>query len=124
VGKEMIGIAHATSPKLNAEGYTDTSAAAITQSRASAFSVSFLMNAGIKYRLNKKLSLILSSDYFSANTIKFKNVTGKVIIAQGVFNSYNILFQDATSLSYSTSRSTVKQPVSSIDVNFGIWLAF
>lgn len=120
--RALAGVAYLQMPKLNGSSKTDTSYAIITQNSAAAFGFSYLAGAGVKYTLNKRLYLLFGADYFGTATINFKNITEKIAGTSGgliIPNYYSL--SNSSNVSFGSSGTgNNKQPVGTINVNFGI----
>ena len=120
--KALIGIADVQLPKLNASSKTDTSFATITQNGASALGLSYLASVGVKYKWSKILYLIFGINYFGTAQISFKNVTETITATNGGLNVPGVYSFSNSKLPIEEliSTNTNKQPIGSVNVNFGI----
>jgi hypothetical protein len=114
IAKLMVGAVYVSSPKLYGESITDTAQAYVEQTSKSAFGVSYLVRAGIKYNLNKKWSFVAAIDHFATNSIKFKDVKATVT----TFKTVGGLPQ-ATQSSMTADAS---QTINALNLNVGISL--
>ena len=120
--KALIGVANVQLPKLNASSKTDTSFATITQNSASAIGLSYLASVGLNYKLTKRLCLIFSLDYFGVVQVNFKNVTETITATNGglVVAGIYAFSNSAKFPQLIASTSSNKQPIGSLNANFGI----
>ena len=110
----MLGVVYAKSPELNGTSTSSTSSALIEQTSVSAFGLSYLLNTGIKYSLNKKISLLGEVEFFGTPELKFKDVKATFRSATFAPGGFPISVQEQT------STTDGKQTISSINLNFGI----
>ena len=115
--KATSGAVRLTMPKLYASGSTDSTLTAKQQGRASAFGMSYLLSAGIEYRLTKRLWLEANANYFGTAQISFKNVS-EASGFEGHFTSGAIPVGTVAFANFSTA--TQKQTVGSFNINAGI----
>jgi hypothetical protein len=127
VAKAMIGAVNATSPQLKGQSITDTAGAFVNQNKVSGWGLSYLINAGLKYRLNNKWSLLFSTEYVGTNSIQFKNETESLINFKGSMiqtsNGY-VPGSSGTTFGIESTTVTGHQTFQSININLGIGLCF
>jgi hypothetical protein len=124
IAKGLIGIAYGQSPRLNAKSRSDTSYTTITQNGASAFGFSYLLMAGVKCRLNSKIQLLVTVDYFGTTPLEFENLTESIITTNGgltIPKLYSFSNSVDPIIAVSSTGSS-KQPVGSINVHVGLGL--
>lgn len=108
------GAIYARSPELNGQSITDTATAHITQSRGSAFGLSYITAAGLKYKIAKGVCLLATAEYFETSTLKFKDVVVTTTTTHGTPGLPNY------SVAQSRSTGTAQQKISSINITAGI----
>ncbi len=123
VAKVLIGAAYAQLPTLNGKSITDTSYSVFYQKGASAFGFSYLLSAGMKYKLSGKLYLKLDAFYFGTSRLNFKNITQ--IIAStygglGVQGVYSLSNSSSPPIWESSTTGPNKQPLGTFNILAGI----
>jgi hypothetical protein len=124
IASALAGLAYGQIPKMQAQSYSDTSYAILVQSGASAFGFSYSLNAGIKYALNKKLSLLFNAGYFGTAKINFKNISDGIVatngglVVPGVYSLSNSSYPIITDY----GGGSFNQTISSINISAGIGL--
>jgi hypothetical protein len=73
-GSLMAGVIHASAPGLSGISVTDTVVARLIQSSSSAFGFAYMLNGGIKYKLDKKFFIQGALAYKGSADVTFKNV--------------------------------------------------
>jgi hypothetical protein len=114
ITKAMLGAVYAKSPVLKGSSITDTATVRIDQSKSSAFGFIYSFSGGVNYSLNKKVFLSAALTYAGTNQIIFKEVTTTVTATKGSFASPGF------SVSQSIITADGKQPISSINLLFGV----
>jgi hypothetical protein len=120
--KALVGVANVQFPKIYATSKSDTSFAEISLNNASTFGLSYLASVGVKYKLSKKLCLMFSTDYFGTSKIDFGGVAGTIASTNGglvIPHTYSISNSPGPPAIENT-RATEKQPIGTININFGI----
>lgn len=115
IGKVMIGAIGIKSPELDGQYITDSSIARATQTSKSTFGFIYLVRAGMKYDITKKISLIVALDYVGTNEVTFKNIKATIAAAG----------QTSTGIPYASQAmrtGNVKQAMQAINLNAGIAL--
>lgn len=115
MAKAMMGVIYVSSPEISGSSTTDTATANVKQSSVSAFGISYLLRGGIKYMVNRKISILFSVDHFSTNNIKFKDI-------KATFNSVKYVDGYPSSTTQSSTTADGKQKINAINVNVGIQL--
>jgi hypothetical protein len=122
VAKAMAGAADVSSPELKGQAYNDTSLIMVDQKKVSAIGFAYALDAGVKYNLTKRISLLASVEYFTTANIKFKNVTSTSFI--GIYpvipntylpGNYSVLIANSNTVN-------AYQKLSSLNINIGIGL--
>jgi hypothetical protein len=114
--KVMIGFVYTVSPKVDGSSITDTSIVRVTQSSESAVGLSYLVHAGLKFKVNNNLNFITGIEYFGTNKMTFKDIVSRVTI-------YKYMNDPARkTVSQMTVTSNSKQSISSINLFGGISL--
>ena len=122
LAKTLLGLAYVQSPELNANSKTDTSYVILHQNNASAIGTSFLLSAGVEYRLSKKIGIVFSCDYFGTTQILFKNITEGIAATNGglrVPKIYSLPNSESTPIAESITDNS-KQTIISINIKLGI----
>jgi hypothetical protein len=123
LAKALIGAAYAQLPTLNGNSVTDTSYSVFYQKGASAFGFSYLLSAGMKYKLSTNLYFKLDAFYFGTSHLNFKNITQNFastyggLAAQGVYTLSN---SSMPVISASSTTGPNKQPFGTINILAGI----
>src|SRR5687768_8132734 len=115
--KGLVGVIYAKSPPLSGSSTTDTAAAHLEQSSSSAFGFAYLLSAGTRYPVGKRISLLLNLEYLGTNNIKFDDLTQKITTIKASPGGPNSSISQAVTSGYS------KQTIGSLNVNIGIGLA-
>ncbi len=125
VAKAMLGVVNATSPELNGKGNSDTVLVYVNQTKATAWGCSYLLSAGLKYRLHNKWNLMFNTEYVGTNSIKFKNVTTSYTLENGyILTSGGYVPGSSSYLTTSSKLGAVTQTFQSINLNLGIGWSF
>lgn len=125
ITKALLGAAYIQSPNLKAYSYSDTSYVDINQTSAAAFGFSYMISEELRYKLTKKISLLICCGYFGTSQINFKNVTSAIAAKNGGINIPKIYLIGNSILPpiITESTSNSKQPVATINLNLGIAFA-
>ena len=118
VTRALIGALYASSPSLKASSITDTAAAYLTQSSGSAVGFSFLLGAGIKYKLSSRISLLSGIEYLGTTKLTFKDIKAVVTTTKGREGT----LEHTVSQGFTTGNAT--QKINDLNLNFGIGLNF
>jgi len=112
--KAIVGLAYAFSPKIDGTSITDTSYMHVTQSSESGLGIGYSIHAGLKFKLNAKLSFITGIEYLGTSNITFKNVVARITVIKHP--------NDPATMSASQMQLTAngKQEISSINAFAGI----
>lgn len=73
--KTQAGLVFVNSPQLYGECISDTTAASVTLTKGSGKDFAYSFSAGILYRLNKRIHLLLDVQYFGSSEIKLGELT-------------------------------------------------
>lgn len=73
-GKVLAGLAYASSPKTNGNSKDIFGEAHIDQQSVGATGFAYSINAGLRYTLNSKISLLTNAGYLATNQMKFRNI--------------------------------------------------
>ena len=114
--RALIGALYASSPSLKASSITDTAAAYLTQSSGSAVGFSFLLGAGIKYKLTSRISLLSGIEYLGTTKLTFKNIKAVVTTTKGREGT----IEHTISQGFTNGNAT--QSFNALNLNFGIGL--
>ena len=125
VASALIGGAFAQSPTLNGKSVSDTSYSVFYQKGASAFGFSYLLSAGMNYKLSGKLYLKLDAFYFGTSRLNFKNITQNFASTNGglaVQGAYTLSNSNMPVIWESSTTGPNKQPFGSIIILAAIGL--
>jgi hypothetical protein len=111
-----LGFVYASSPKIHAESFTDTSMVMITQQSKSAPGMSYSLNTGLNYSLNAKTKVSFNIDYFGTTSINYASLKTNAYGRSGAFPSGAVWQYQMT--------ADMKQSISSINVGIGLSFAF
>jgi hypothetical protein len=100
--RAMIGFVNAVSPNITITGSANGSSIWVKQGTSSAFTFSYLLGAGFKFDLGQKFYLLTNLDYLGSNP-EFSNI-------------------DITASDGSRSKSTVSQPMGTLNLGLGVAL--
>ena len=120
--KALAGLALVKSPDLKAESRSDNAYATFTGNYGSDKGISFLLGAGLNYKLSNHFGLFLNSEYFKTRKISFKEATEIImatdggLIVPGLYNFKNSLNHP---ISYG-EIGTREQIISTISLNTGL----
>ena len=123
VTKVLIGAAYAQLPTLNGKSVTDTSYSVFYQKGASAFGFSYLLSAGMKYKLSHNLYMKLDVFYFGTSQLNFKNITQNFASTYGglgVQGVYTLSNSSIPPIWASYTSGPNKQPFGTVDILAGI----
>jgi hypothetical protein len=121
--KAMLGAVYLTAPSLGGSGYTDSSFAQVSQSKASAFGFAYSFGAGMNYDLNKKVCFFASAEYFATANVTFKNVTESILTAKSIIVPGLVLNPgNYSERSEATVIANTSQKVSALNISVGIGL--
>lgn len=112
--KALIGIVFTTSPTLSAKSLSDSTEGTFSRSGKSGHAVAYVFDAGVKYKLNQKLFVLLGLQYLGTNHVKFEQVIQRT--------SSKITYDAGYSSQVSFQRITADfwQSIQTLDVNIGI----
>lgn len=122
VAKALGGLAYVQYPELSANSKSDTSYVIIRQNSASAFGASFLLSAGVEYKLSKNTGILFSCEYFGTTQISFQNIDESIAATNGglrVPKIYSLSNSVSTPIAESYGDNS-KQAISSINIKLGI----
>ena len=122
IAKAMAGAACVSMPELKGEAYNDTSLIMVDQKKVSSIGFAYVLNAGVKYNLTKRFSLLAAIEYFSTANIKFKNVTSTSFIGIYPVIPYTYILGNYSVIDASSSTANVYQKLSSLNLNIGVGL--
>ena len=91
-----------------------TATASFVQTKTTAFGLSYSMNAGLKYDINKSLCLLTTVKYFETSNLKFDAATATFTATHGTPGT------PGYSVSQSVARGELSQTISSINLLLGI----
>ncbi len=114
-GRLTIGALYAKLPSLKANASNDTSVVAISQSSASAVGFAYSLGAGVKYALNRKLSVVGTLSYTGTPAFTFKNVNANISQVKYPGSMIPIYSQ-------SVSTGNVKQAFNIANISVGLGL--
>ena len=100
--RAMIGFVNAVSPNITITGSANGSSIWVKQGTSSVFTFSYLLGAGFKFDLGQKFYLLTNLDYLGSNP-EFSNI-------------------DITASDGSRSKSTVSQPMGTLNWGLGVAL--
>jgi hypothetical protein len=112
--KAMAGAVYATAPEANGSSMTDTATASFVQTKTSALGISYSMNAGFKYDINKSVCLVTTVEYLETSNLKFDASTATFTATHGTPGS------PGYSVSQAATRGEPSQTISSINLLLGI----
>jgi hypothetical protein len=113
--KAMLGVAYAASPELYGEGRSDTSYTIIKQTSSDGFGLGYMLHAGIRHKMNNRLSLLAGAELTGTSNIKFSNVTATVTTAKGT-NPGNM------TISQMQTTGETSQTISALNISIGLAL--
>lgn len=120
--KILLGLAYSKSPDIKGDSRNENDYAIIIGKYGTGIAPSWLISPAVNYQLNNRFKLSLNTSYFGTTKISFKDVTEVIAATNGgliipgfydLKNSVNgpIIYEDKT---------TRKQSIQSISVNFGV----
>jgi hypothetical protein len=113
--KAMLGAAYASSPELNGEGRSDTGYTIIKQTSGDGFGLGYMLHAGIRHKMNDRLSLLAGVEFIGTSNIKFSDVTASVFTARGT-NPGNM------TISQTQATGETNQTLSALNISIGLAL--
>jgi hypothetical protein len=118
----LAGAAYVEMPSLKGSSISDTSYTTISQGSGSALGFAYLLGIGLKYRCSTNLFLLAAVDYFGTSKISFSNISESIYSTYGGLNVPHVysLSNSVGPLVGLASSNSVKQPVGTININFGV----
>jgi hypothetical protein len=111
--KVMMGAIYVSTPELNGKSTSDTVIAQLKRTGAKAFGLAYIVNGGVKFKLNDRIYFLTEVEYFGTSDIIFKNM-------QATFTSTHYSNGNPTSANSQMATGNVKQTIASINLNIGI----
>ena len=124
--KALSGLALVKSPDLKTESKSADAFAAFRGEYGSAKGIAVLFGAGLQYKLNNRLSLLINSDYFTTKKLSFRESTETIIATDGglvVPGLYNIENSQNPPISFGQIGNR-EQKISSLNLNAGLRFAW